>query len=131
MQFVRNTLIDNILHGKVELPANTRGTLETISLKELGITHPVLVNPLRVYPVQVVDPNADTGAAAPGMGAPGPMGRMMDPGMGMPMPANPAAGAPAGPGTGNTITLQKFDFDVQFCWQPKTPSERHEAKEKN
>ncbi len=128
-QFVRNTLIDNILHGKLELPANTRGKLETISLKELGITNPVLVNQTpQVYPVQVVDPNADTGAAAPGMGAMGPMGRMMDPGMG-PMPT-PTAGAQTGTNTGNTITLQRFDFDVQFCWQPKTPSERREAKEK-
>ena len=26
------------------------------------------------------------------------------------------------------IRLEQFDFVVQFCWQPKTPSERHEAK---
>ena len=26
------------------------------------------------------------------------------------------------------ITLDVFDFIVQFCWQPKTPQERHEAK---
>jgi hypothetical protein len=23
----------------------------------------------------------------------------------------------------------KFDFVVQFCWQPKTPAERRKAKE--
>jgi len=24
--------------------------------------------------------------------------------------------------------LPRFDFVVQFCWQPKTPTERREAK---
>jgi hypothetical protein len=26
--------------------------------------------------------------------------------------------------------LQRFDFNVQFCWQPKSPSERRALKEK-
>ena len=129
-QFVRNTLIDNILHGKVELPRGDRGGLETMSMEELGIVHPVLVNPLKVYPQEVIDPNAE-----PEMGYGG-AGNMMEGGMpgmagmpGMTRP-RPAAGAAAGANTGNIISLLRFDFDVQFCWQPKTPSERHEAKEK-
>ncbi len=126
-QFVRNTLIDNILLGKVELPRGDRGGLETVSMEELGVVHPVLVNPLKVYPQEVIDPNAEP---ATGYGG---AGRMMEGGMpGMPGMARPrpTPGAAAGASTGNTISLLRFDFDVQFCWQPKTPSERHEAKEK-
>jgi hypothetical protein len=26
--------------------------------------------------------------------------------------------------------LKRFNFDVQFCWQPMTPSQRQEAREK-
>ena len=125
-QFVRNTLIDNILLGKVEIPRGNRDGLETVSLEELGITHPVLVNPLRVYPKEVINPNADPETGYGGTGNP------MGPGMGMGKMARPrpTPGAAAGANTGNTVLLQRFDFDVQFCWQPKTPSERHEAKEK-
>ena len=28
------------------------------------------------------------------------------------------------------IKLQRFDFNVQFCWQPKSPSERRALKGK-
>ena len=39
--------------------------------------------------------------------------------------ALPAANDAAAP---STIRLQRFDFVVQFCWQPKTPTERRDAK---
>ena len=34
-----------------------------MTLKDLGISRPVLVNPMRVYEVEVLDPNADLEAA--------------------------------------------------------------------
>jgi hypothetical protein len=55
----------------------------------------------------------------PGMMGPG----MMGPGG----PSRPGAGN--APTDANLVKLQKFPFEVQFCWQPKTPSERQKAKE--
>ena len=37
---------------------------------------------------------------------------------------------PSDPSKPTTITLRRFDFIVQFCWQPKTPQERHKAEER-
>ena len=74
------------------------------------------------------------GMMGPGMMGPGMTGRgMMGPGMmgpGMMGPGMPRAARPprrAGLPRPGAIRLMRFDFDVQFCWQPKTPSERDEA----
>ncbi len=129
-QYVRNTLIDNIKTLKVELPRGDKNGLETVSLEELGVTYPVLVNPLKIYPVEIVNPNAEPEAGygggqagmEPGMGR-----RPRMPGLGRP---SPALNRQPGASTGNTVSLLRFDFNVQFCWQPKLPSQRHEEKEK-
>jgi type IV pilus assembly protein PilM len=103
-QFVRNTLINNLLNSKVELPIgekNPKGEdiMEKVSMQELGITYPVLVNPKKLEDDLVdnrnVSPEVDKGVD-----------------------------------TGEKIRLQRFDFDMQFCWQPKSPSERRAQKEK-
>jgi type IV pilus assembly protein PilM len=98
-QFVRNTLINNLLNSKVELP-DGEGGMEKVSMQELGITYPVLVNPKKLEDDQVDNQNA-----------------------------SPEVGK-ARVDTGEKIRLQRFDFDVQFCWQPKSPSERRAQKEK-
>jgi hypothetical protein len=50
----------------------------------------------------------------------------LEPGLGGGGARRPAPGAdPAA--TPNTIKLQRCDFTVHFCWQPKTPSERQAA----
>jgi type IV pilus assembly protein PilM len=178
-QFVRTTLVNALRTKAIKLPlGDGTAALEDVSLKDLGITYPVLVRPPALYEVNLPDPNADgaAGSGAPGLAgrpqggfAPGPagptggmgmgpigprggmmpgMGRGMPPGMGrgmmpgmgrgMPpgmgrglppgMPSRPG-GAPGGaPATPGAVHLLQFDFDVQFCWQPKTPSERREAK---
>ena len=120
-EYVRNTLIKQLRDGEVTLP--TRGGQEKVKLKDLGITCPVLINPSKPYLEQITDPNAEPENAPGGMGHPG-----LEPGLGG-MPRNRPAGAGAGDLTGaNNIDLQRFDFVVHFCWQPKTPSERHNAQ---
>jgi type IV pilus assembly protein PilM len=109
-QFVRNTLINNLLNAKVELPTvvekkpNDKGVMEDVmgmvSMQELGITYPVLVNPKKVE-----DDLVDSQSTSP-------------------------EAAKLRVDAGEKIRLQRFDFDVQFCWQPKSPSERHAQKEK-
>jgi hypothetical protein len=79
---------------------------------------------MAVREVEVIDPAAALQAAHAGGG-----------GMGMPSPGGMGMGAlgrpPAGAGDGSVpgaVRLKEFDFIVQFCWQPKTPSERRDAK---
>lgn len=114
-QYVRNTLIDRLLNGKVELP-NVDGQMETVTMRELGISYPVLVDPKRVEDdsVNIDAAMADMGgsrrSASAGVGRDYSMPRMS-------------------PQEDNVITLQRFSFVVHFCWQPKTPSQRRQAKE--
>jgi hypothetical protein len=113
--YVRNTLIKALREKTVTLGA------EKVSMKDLGISLPVLVNPLRVYDESVTDPNAEAAGGAGG----GPAGLPQGGAMGR------AAAADNGVPVANEIKLQRFDFVVQFCWQPKTPLERRKAaKEK-
>jgi hypothetical protein len=54
--------------------------------------------------------------AGPGGGGEAPAG-------GTPFVTDPTAAQGA-------VEVRRFDFQVQFCWQPKTPTERQEAREK-
>ncbi len=54
-QYVRNTLIDNLLNAKVELP-NDKGVPEAVSMQELGITYPVLMNPKKLEDEEIDNP---------------------------------------------------------------------------
>ncbi|NLF06859.1 MAG: pilus assembly protein PilM [Pirellulaceae bacterium] len=125
-QFVRNTLIEELRSATIDLPEGVGGALKPVAMKDLGISHPVLVNPERVYQREVVDPNAEADTALPGGMGPG----GMEGGMGMPGGTRPTPLAGGGATGGKTRLLNCFDFNVQFCWQPKTPSERKEAQNK-
>jgi type IV pilus assembly protein PilM len=139
-QYVRETLIRNLETGRVLLPKVDEPGTEWVTMKELGIGYPVLINPGRPYEVRVRPPTARAGgmmgpgSMGPGYGyeetysSPGPM---MGPGFRRPgMP-----GVPGTAGSGSTvrpedmeIVLRRFDFVVQFCWQPVSARERHEKK---
>ncbi len=98
-QYVRNTLLDNLLNTQVELP-NGEGGREKVSMRELGITYPVLVNPKGVENEEIDNPSAYAESG----------GIKTD--------------------SSGRIKLTRFDFTVQFCWQPKLPSDRHKEKKK-
>ena len=119
-EYVRNTLIDGLLSGKVKLPTADRKDMEMVSMKDLGIAFPVLWNPQKVEVEEIPDPKVDPGTAAamPGRGM----------GEGMLGGGRGAAGTGM-PGETKMIPVPKFKFNVQFCWQPKLPSERQAAKE--
>ncbi|MHC4180052.1 MAG: hypothetical protein ACYSWU_21320, partial [Planctomycetota bacterium] len=104
--FVRETLLRKLSTATVILPNADRQGVEAVSTEELGISHPVLVNPGPVQP----HVESRTGGAA-------------EPGVGGPLMMNNAATS------GDAIELLRFDFEVQFCWQPRTPSERLKARE--
>jgi len=110
-QYVRNTLIHHLRNGKVLLPSGPGGQQELVSMEELGIRYPVLVNPTRPYEYEMPDPQAPPAArAAPGSGA----GR---------------AGARAGREDRPMIKVERFDFVVEFVWTPTPPSVRHGLKQ--
>ncbi|HEX3727592.1 MAG TPA: pilus assembly protein PilM [Pirellulales bacterium] len=100
-RFVRDTLIKQLREGKVKL-AGKDGKDQEVSVKDLGIGYPVIVSDeIKFTPEEHVDPNA-------GPPKPGPDGK---------------------PTAEKTITLKRFDFTVQFVWQPTTRSKRLEIQE--
>jgi type IV pilus assembly protein PilM len=98
-QFVRETLIRNLL-GEGDEVTVAAGPLagKTVPVKELGIGFPVIVDASNPRPVRVQRPGAGE---------------------------KPAAGGPgAGPGQDDDVEevkLRRYDFTVQFCWQPTVP----------
>ncbi len=136
-RFVRETLIRNLRHGRVLLPKVGEEGVELVSMEELGIGYPVLVNPGKIYKVTVQKPGARLGgmASGPYMGGMDSMSGMDESAM-MSQMMNPLT-SPTRPGVTGTaeaeeeqvLELWRFDFVVQFCWQPKSPTERREQKE--
>jgi len=149
-RFVRETLIKGLQASEktVLLPKGDAPGDELVSMKELGISYPVLVNPGQIHMETVINPNAE-GAFQSGVG-PG-MGPGVMPGMGPGAMGYSPEGAGMMPGYGPRTTtsarkdaakdedeeekedpvieLMRFDFEVEFCWQPKLPSERHQKEE--
>jgi len=120
-EYVRRTLIDNLRAKKVKLAGGEQGGPEEVTMRELGISCPVLVNhSSKTMPFEVPRPTGETNSssrAAP-EAKPGPGGAA----------DRPRPAAAAGDNAPATVKLQRFDFDVQFCWQPKTPTQRREAR---
>lgn len=120
-QYVRKTLIESLRNGKIKLPSADLSRIEEVSLADLGISYPVLVNSASVTTVELQNPNAvpsESGAAVMG-GARG-AGGLAD--RRTPAAAGNTATSDA------TVRLKQCDFVVQFCWQPKSPTARQEAK---
>jgi len=128
-QYVRNTLIKKLEEGQFLING------KWVTAKELGIMYPMLINPGRIQVVRIRDPfytPPTTPTGTPGAPVP-PLGT-----------APTLTGIPGSPGaigtgatsttTGDTmpgfITLRRFQFTIQFAWQPKTESEREEARKK-
>ena len=148
-QYLQENLIKNLdgFGAKLFFPkAGGQGEVEPVSLKDLGIGYPVLVDPGKIYPDRLPNPDAQGG---PGSGmAGGSRGYPMDyetesmgaESGGMAMPGGPGGmpmpGAPGGTAADTDeeaeapfIDVLKFDFKVEFCWQPELPTEGAEQEE--
>ena len=112
-QYVRNTLIESLRNAKVALPRVDADGKELVSLKELGVGYPALINPGTAEKV-VVDLNPTDSA---------PSGEDL---RGSPSRSPRREVASPDDSERNQVELLRFDFTVHFCWQPITPSERHE-----
>ena len=65
-QYVRSTLIRQLREMTLQLPAGAGADLDPVAMKDLGISCPVLVNPMAVRDVEVIDPAAALQAAHAG-----------------------------------------------------------------
>ena len=104
-EFLRSTLIQNLLgEGPQVVVSGGPRAGETVSVDALGIGYPVIVLSSPVRTVRIA-----TGAAtnSAGESAPRPRGRPD-------APIDRAADE-------DMISLRRYDFVVQFVWQPRTP----------
>jgi type IV pilus assembly protein PilM len=110
-QFLRSTLIKNLLGEgpKVVVSGGPRAG-ETVTVDELGLGYPVIVSSSPVRTVRV--------ASGEAVGSGG--GDMMPPRGGFPRGRRPQGPGEAGLDDG-MISLRRYDFVVQFVWQPRTP----------
>jgi len=144
-QFVRETLMHNLLNMKVTLPKVNEEGEEEVNLPDLGIGFPVLIDPGVPKAVAVV--KGKPGESGTGVGGmrPGMMGGMgtmdMSKMMEMMGTMGPPGGLQNGPGAGmlgqpivdeeeeeeeeKPIDLLQFVFEVQFVWEKTPPSVRH------
>jgi type IV pilus assembly protein PilM len=97
--FVRKTFINNLRTRSVELPLGDKEGNETINVKDLGISFPVLKDPGQIKRVTLTNPNAADERG------------------------NDHGAAP------KTVEAQKFDFTVEFAWKPTRASERHQKQQ--
>jgi type IV pilus assembly protein PilM len=117
-QFILNTFFKNLETGTVKLPDGPNGELIDVPISDLGIKFPVVVTTEQIVPVtyfaEAVDPNMvggmpatsseyDRGATAPGA----------------------AANAQEEP---KTWELRRYNFIIQFCWQPQPRGKRLEKQ---
>ncbi|MBI1248050.1 pilus assembly protein PilM [bacterium] len=119
-QYVRNTLIDQLDRGSIEL-INENNEPEMVSMKELGISHPIIAVDQVPQLVPIDNPKYEppvTGAAG-------------GPGMMMEEYGEPNSGMMAG-GTGSMeppkIQVKVYRFTVQFCWRESPLSVREAAR---
>lgn len=127
-KFVIDSLVKALADGTVELPdgydeekKELTGELLEVKFQDMGISRPWLVTgkPLRR---ETIDPDA----ALMGDGAtPMAVGGFSSI---APVEAAPLGedGTPTGP-VSRAFEVQRYDFVVQFCWQPKTRAQRREA----
>jgi type IV pilus assembly protein PilM len=99
-QFVRETIVRGLLGdaGPVTVSAGPKAG-QKVSVAELGIGYPVIVQRTRVMPVRVKTTPQPLGISSEAGGGPGGLGPEEDPG----------------------IELRQYMFVLQFVWQPTAP----------
>lgn len=124
-EFVRKTLVKNLLEKSIKLPDGEGGAEQEVMLKDLGISYPVIVTKGRIESIKY-DPEAlegdEMGANRRRNVGVEDVNPFDQPRRGAPRPA--ADAEPVDPDEG-LWKLRRYDFKLQFMWQPKP---RHERK---
>ncbi|QDU77065.1 Competence protein A [Bremerella volcania] len=116
-QYVRNTLIDQLDRGSVEL-INENNEPEIVTMKELGISHPIIAMDEVPRTVQIPNPKYDPPTLGSGMADEYGAGYGMTP----EEPIDPSKIEPP------TIQVKVYRFTVQFCWRESPLSKREELR---
>lgn len=131
-RFLYNTLIKNLNEGSVKLPDGPNGEKIDVPLQDLMISHPWKAGDKKVDEHFLIDPDA----ALYGAGGAPPMSFLATQGAGA--FAAPGAAAPGetekdkdalaseAPPKSRAFEVTRYDFVVQFIWQPKTRAQRAE-----
>ena len=120
-EFVKNTLLKNLEEGTVKLPDGEGGKLIDVSIKDLAISHAWLVKDKKLED-EIIDPDAALLGAS---GAGG--GNQFSREEFLPRPGGGEAFVPGQEAANSKlIKLRRYNFIVQFAWQPKTRAERAE-----
>lgn len=117
-QYVRNTLIDQLDRGTLEL-INENNEPEVVTMKELGISHPIIAMDEVPRTVQIPNPKYDP----PALGTGG-MADEYGGGYGM----NPEEQIDPSKIEPPTIQVKVYRFTVQFCWRESPLSKREELR---
>ncbi|MGW8257651.1 MAG: type IV pilus assembly protein PilM [Thermoguttaceae bacterium] len=104
-QYLRDTLINNLLNARVELP-DVDGKIVPVTMEDLGITYPVIVDQKGPQDEPFSNPYASDSDSA-----------------------DPLRSRYSGRSDSSTLSIPCFRFTVHFCWQPKSPSMRRAAEE--
>ena len=100
LAYVRDTLIKNLREAKIKL-MDKDGKPEELTPKEMGIGYPAVVSTGgKIVDEEVSNPNFDTKASIEGSDQV------------------------------KAVKLKRFDFVLQFAWQPTPRSKRIELREK-
>ncbi|MCS7305271.1 MAG: pilus assembly protein PilM [Thermoguttaceae bacterium] len=132
LEYVQRTLIENLRSKTIELPVftategSTTGKKEKVTMKELGIEYPVLVEPKPLQRWKVPHPKsvvaemlkANQNGTAPKTETPASAEQG----------TSAAEKEPTGPT--ETIDVLKYPFTVEFVWRPTPPSKRAEERQK-
>jgi len=102
-QFLRSTLVRNLMDGDAKV-AVTAGPLagKQVSLSELGIGFPIIVESSSIKTLRIPLANMTEGSGRPAI----------------PAPSQPV-GDPGQPVEPQEMVLHRYDFVLQFCWQPR------------
>ncbi|MDR3181536.1 MAG: hypothetical protein LBT89_01220, partial [Planctomycetaceae bacterium] len=136
--YLRKTLLYNLKHGTVVLPSSG----EAITMKELGVSYPVLIDTPEAEPVSIIhpvlQPLVDAGAVTDtGGGSRGSRGERGYDSDDRDYRANSKQGKAAETladhakklGVPERLSLRRFDFVIQFAWVETPPSVRDKKKE--
>ena len=107
--YVRDTLIKKLRNAEITLVGKD-GQSVKIPIKDLGIGYPVIPKPIEQIKVEQFS-------------------------LASPKPATPASPAapnapPTGPTVENKLALHRFNFLLQFAWQPTPFSKRQEIQDR-
>lgn len=128
-EFVRQTLIDNLLNGSIQLPDGLDNEMIDVSFAELGISHPVVITKNKVAQVEY-DPEATSDS--PTTGRRRSRGASEGASVGSRRGGSRRRGAADDEDKDDepkTWKLGRYDFTVQFVWKPTLRHERQAARE--